>query len=175
VTSGRVKLGGQVLAVGLVVALLAVLIWKVAKGSPAPPKGLAPAFTLSRLSGDGKVALASLRGKVVVLNFWASWCGPCKGEAKDLEAGSRRWSGKGVVVLGIDSEDFTGDAKSFARKYGLTYVQLHDGPGGVKDRYGVSAYPETFFIDRHGKVVHHVAGPVDRASFDANVRRALAA
>src|SRR6266571_5666585 len=119
--TARLKLGAQALAVAAVVALLTLLIWRVAQGSPNPPKGAAPAFTLPRLLTPGRLALASLRGKVVVLNFWASWCVPCKDEAKTLEAGWMRWRPHGVVVLGVDSEDFSGDGRAFARRYGLTY------------------------------------------------------
>src|SRR5207302_9684946 len=85
VMTARLKLGAQALAVALVAALLALLIWRVAQGSASRPKGAAPPFTLPRLEAPGKLALASLRGKVVVLNFWASWCKPCTGEAKTLE------------------------------------------------------------------------------------------
>jgi cytochrome c biogenesis protein CcmG/thiol:disulfide interchange protein DsbE len=175
VTAGRVKLGAQALAVGAVVALLALLIWRVAHGSPSRPTGAAPAFQLSRLEGQGALSLSSLRGKVVVLNFWASWCIPCKQEAGTLEAGWQRWRSRGVVVLGVDSEDFSGDGRRFAHRYGVTYPLLRDGAGSVKDRYGVSGYPETFFIDPKGKVVSSVAGPVSASVFDTSVKQALTA
>ncbi|MEJ7568274.1 MAG: TlpA disulfide reductase family protein [Gaiellaceae bacterium] len=181
--TGRVRLGGQVLAVGVVVALLGLLIWKVAKGDDNAVTGsladgravAAPAFTLSNLDGDGELALESLRGKAVVLNFWASWCGPCKDETPLLQKGWERWQGKGVVFVGVDVKDFRGDARSFVRKFGVTYPNVYDGKGSTVGRYGVTGFPETYFIDARGQVVYRIAGPVDEASeLDEAIERALA-
>jgi len=145
----RLKLTGQVLAVALVAGLLALLVWKVAHGSgkTAQPKN----FTLPRLDKPGKLELASLRGKVVVLNFWASWCVPCKQEAPALETIWREFRSKGVVVLGVNSEDFSGDARGFMRKYGITYPVVREGGNGLYGPYGVSGVPETRVIDRKGR------------------------
>src|SRR6266542_3684924 len=156
----RLKQGLQALTVGVVTGLLALLIWKVvhqgggaaselARGKTPP----APRFVLSRLDTSGKLALASLRGKVVVLNFWASWCAPCKSEAPRLEAAWRRWRGHGVVVVGVDAQDFSGDARRFIRRYALTYPNVHDGPGNVLPKYGVTGFPETYFVARNGRLV----------------------
>ncbi|MCP9487219.1 MAG: TlpA family protein disulfide reductase [Gaiellaceae bacterium MAG52_C11] len=182
--SGRIRLGGQVLAVGVVVALLGLLIWKVAKGDDNAVTGslaegkpaAAPAFTLAKLDGDGELTLQSLRGKAVVLNFWASWCGPCKDETPLLQRSWERWEGKGVVFVGIDVKDFRGDARSFLRKFGVTYPNVYDGKGSTVGRYGVTGFPETYFIDARGRVVYRIAGPVDEASeLDDGIARALAA
>ena len=170
----RVKLAAQVAAVGVVVALLAVFGWRLANRAE-PAKGVAPSFTLPRLDGDGELAFESLRGKVVVVNFWASWCGPCTDEAPELEAAWQRWRSKGVVVLGIDAQDFAGDARRFVRRYDLTYPIVRDGPGDVVREFGVEGFPETFFVDRSGKIVgEHFQGPVERADLEANIRTALA-
>ena len=173
-TAARLKLGAQALAVGLVALLLALLIWKVAKGNgkEAALGKSAPNFTLSRIDKTGTLQLASLRGKVVVLNFWASWCYPCKQEAPALAAASKRWPGK-VVVLGVDLNDFTGDARKFARKYGLSYPLVHDNHNVTSPKYGISLLPETFFIDRRGKVVAHVPGQVKPADIQDGVEQAL--
>jgi cytochrome c biogenesis protein CcmG/thiol:disulfide interchange protein DsbE len=169
----RVKLVGQILAVGVVAGLLAILSWRLANGSHVA-KGAAPRFDLPRLNGDGKITLASLRGKAVVLNFWASWCVPCKQEAHVLESGWQRWKDKDVVFVGVDSQDFAGDARGFMRHFGITYPVVSDGPGGLSGRYGVTGFPETFFIDRRGKIVgQHDIGPVTAADLNVKIGRAL--
>jgi cytochrome c biogenesis protein CcmG, thiol:disulfide interchange protein DsbE len=172
--TARLKLGAQALAVGLVALLLALLIWKVAQGSgkEAAIGKPAPDFSLDRLDRAGTLQLSSLRGKVVVLNFWASWCFPCKQEAPALAAASKRW-GDRVVVLGVDVNDFQGEARRFARKYGLTYPLVHDNRNVTSPKYGLTGLPETFFIDRRGKVVEHVISEVKAADIRAGVERAL--
>jgi cytochrome c biogenesis protein CcmG/thiol:disulfide interchange protein DsbE len=172
--TARLKLGAQALAVGLVALLLALLIWKVAHGSgkKAAPGKPAPDFTLNRIDRPGKLQLESLRGKVVVLNFWASWCYPCKEEAPALAAAAKRWPGR-VVVLGVDVNDFAGDARRFARKYGLDYPLVHDNHNVTSPSYGLTGLPETFFIDRRGKVVVHVPGQVKASEIQDGVQRAL--
>ena len=160
-TAARLKLGAQALAVGLVALLLALLVWKVAKGNgkEAAVGKSAPNFTLSRIDKPGTLQLASLRGKVVVLNFWASWCYPCKQEAPALAAASKRWPGKRVVVLGVDVNDFAGDARKFARKYGLELpARARQPQRHLAEVRHLAGLPETFFIDRRGKVVVHVPG-----------------
>ena len=173
-TAARLKLGAQALAVGLVALLLALLIWKVAKGSgkEAAVGKTAPNFTLKRIDEPGTLQLASLRGKVVVLNFWASWCYPCKQEAPALAAAAKRWPGR-VVVLGVDVNDFAGDARKFAARYGLGYPIVHDNHNVTSPKYGIALLPETFFIDGRGKVVAHVPGQVRAADIRDGVEQAL--
>lgn len=171
--AARLRLGAQGAAVLAVAALLALLVWKLTH-QPHVARGKAPNFQLQRIDAEGKLSLAGFRGKAVVLNFWASWCVPCKEEAPRLEAASRKWGRRGVVVIGIDSQDFTGDARRFARRYGLSYPLVHDGPGEIRDLYGVSGFPETFFVDRGGRIVgDHIQGPVSEKVLDENIRQAL--
>jgi cytochrome c biogenesis protein CcmG/thiol:disulfide interchange protein DsbE len=180
--SGRLRLVGQVAAVAVVAALLGLLAWKLMRDESAVTSELqrggsptAPAFTLERLDGKGELDLASLRGKAVVLNFWASWCGPCKDETPLLQEAWKRWEGKDVVFVGIDVKDFRGDAKDFLARYGVTYPNVYDGKGSTVGRYGVTGFPETYFIDASGKVRYRIAGPVeDEAELDAGIERALA-
>ena len=174
--TSRLKLGAQALAVALVLGLFTLLIWKVAQGShkEAAPGKPAPDFTLSRIGGPGDLQLSSLRGKAVVLNFWASWCSPCKREAPALQAVSKTW-GKRVVVLGVDVNDFQGDARGFMRKYGLTYPVVHDNKNVTTPKYGLTGLPETFFLDRRGRIVEHVPGEVRAADLNSGVERALRA
>jgi cytochrome c biogenesis protein CcmG/thiol:disulfide interchange protein DsbE len=171
--AARLKLTGQVLAVALVAGLLALLIWKVAHGSgkTAEPKN----FNLSRVGTPGKLELASLRGKVVVLNFWASWCIPCKQEAKTFQKIWKEYRDKGVVVIGVDSKDFTGDALSFVHRYGLTYPIVRDGDGSLWGPYGIAFLPVTRVIDRNGKYLGKSidGGPVPPAELRSRIAQAL--
>jgi cytochrome c biogenesis protein CcmG/thiol:disulfide interchange protein DsbE len=181
--TARVKLGAQALAIGLVLALLALLIWKLAFGNNGGgvaakiDKGHitnAPNFVLSRLDKEGRLELASLRGKAVVLNFWASWCYPCNKEAPALEKAWQRHDGK-VVVLGIDVNDFAGDARKFMRQHKLTYPVVHDNKNVTEPSYGVALLPETFFLDPRGRVVGHYAGQVTDSVLRAGIEKALKA
>ena len=181
--TARVKLGAQALAVSLVLALLALLIWKVAfdnNGGGVASKidkghiTAAPNFVLGRLDREGRLELASLRGKAVVLNFWASWCFPCNREAPALEKAWQGHDGK-VVVLGIDVNDFAGDARHFMRQHNVTYPIVHDNNNVTEPKYGVGALPETFFVDPRGRVVAHVAGQVSESDLRAGIERALKA
>ena len=172
--AARLKLGAQALAVALVAGLLALLIWKVAQGSQneAAPGKPAPNFTLGRLDRPGSLQLSSLRGKVVVLNFWASWCHPCRQEAPALEAASRQFGDRAVVV-GVDVRDESGAARSFLRKYGLSYPAVHDNRDVTWPKYGLTGLPETFFLDRRGRVVQHVISRVSAADIRAGIQDAL--
>ena len=178
---GRLKLLAQLAAVALVAALLGLFAWSlVGDGDEATAGGPAPAWTLPRLEGDGELSLESLRGKAVVINFWASWCDPCEEEAEELEAAWRKYRSRGLVVVGIDANDFPGDARKFVREHGVTYPVVHDGPGATLGPYEVEGFPETYFVDRRGRLVgERIQGPVDADAetarkFERSIRRALA-
>jgi cytochrome c biogenesis protein CcmG/thiol:disulfide interchange protein DsbE len=180
--TARLKLGAQALAVGLVLALLALLIWKVAihnSGGVASKidKGkiaTAPGFQLRRLDGPGQLELTSLRGHAVVLNFWASWCYPCNQEAPTLQSAAQKWAGRATVV-GVDVRDASGDARKFLRRHDISYPVVHDNRDSMWPQWGLTGLPETFFIDRTGKVVGHVAGQVSAADLRAGIEEALKA
>jgi cytochrome c biogenesis protein CcmG/thiol:disulfide interchange protein DsbE len=172
-------------AVGLVVLLFALLLWKLvedeggALGQQAArgERPQAPDFTLERLDRKGELVLSSLRGKAVVVNFWASWCIPCKEEAPFLEEVWREKRGEGLVVVGLDAKDFRRDARDFVRRFDLTFPIVYDGPGSTLSRWGVTGFPETFVLDREGRVVESFVGAVnsdeDRARLRAAAARAL--
>jgi cytochrome c biogenesis protein CcmG/thiol:disulfide interchange protein DsbE len=155
------RLTAQALAVALVVGLLALLVWRVVRDSD---KGVAqsladgehptaPAFDLARLDGRGRIDLASLRGKKpIVLDFWASWCIPCIRQSKRLEA-AREQYGDRIAFIGVDTKDFSGDAKRWQRKHGITYPSVHDGSGNVLSKWGGLPIPRLFFVARDGKVL----------------------
>jgi cytochrome c biogenesis protein CcmG, thiol:disulfide interchange protein DsbE len=121
----------------------------------------APDLELPKLGGGGNASLADYRGKVVVLNFWASWCEPCKAESPLLERWHRRISSRGGTVLGVDMLDITEDAQDFIDEYDLTYPMLKDKDGHGIETFGVVQYPATFVIDADGRITAVRRGPVD--------------
>jgi cytochrome c biogenesis protein CcmG, thiol:disulfide interchange protein DsbE len=173
----------RAVAVAAVLALLGLLVWDVAhgKGGGVAQKVdqgkavAAPKLDLPRLDTSGRLTLASLRGKVVVVNFWESYCIPCKEEARDVAATARAWSGKGVVFVGVDAYDTKSAARGYMKRSAIPFANVHDGVGATFARWGVTGVPETFFIDRHGRVVPpHYVGKSTKQQLDAGIRRALA-
>lgn len=181
--AGRAKLILQAAALMVVALLLALLAWQVADAnegrqiaaaveagrSPVPPD-----IELERLDGGGTVSLSDFAGKAVVLNFWASWCGPCKEEAPLLQRAWERYEDEGLVVLGIDAQDFRVDARRFVERYGLTYPIVHDGSGSSLGRFGVTGFPETWFVGRSGKLVgERIQGAFTEEQLERNIELAL--
>lgn len=162
-------------AVGALVALLAYGLVQnepdrgVEEALARGERERAPVLELPRLGGDGSGALADYRGEVVVLNFWASWCKPCREESPLLERWHRRMAAGGGTVLGVDVLDVTGDAQDFIDEYGLSYPMLKDKDGDALESFGVVAYPETFVIDREGRIAAVRRGPVDEPFLNAEV------
>ncbi len=152
------------LVVGLVNRSASTAIDDALEAGARPP---APDLTLPVLvSGPGlppvgeDASLADLKGKVVLLNLWASWCGPCRDEAPVLEEIWTTYRAKGVTVLGIDIQDLSSDARAFIKEYGLTYPSLRDGSDDSKNALEATGVPETYLIDRKGRIALHLAGPV---------------
>jgi cytochrome c biogenesis protein CcmG/thiol:disulfide interchange protein DsbE len=133
-----------------------------------------PQASLPVLGGSGERSLADYRGKVVVLNFWASWCPPCVDELPLLERNQRRIRGHGGTVLGVNYKDLPEDALGFVRRFGLSYPSLRDRDGEYAERFGAIAFPETFVIDRRGRIAATRRGPVDRPWLDKTLPRLLA-
>ncbi|MFN7210131.1 MAG: TlpA disulfide reductase family protein [Aggregatilineales bacterium] len=138
-----------------------------------PTEGAAPLFTLKTLHGE-EIALESLRGKVVVLNFWASWCGPCRDEAAELEAAWQQYKDKGVVFLGIAYTDTERNAQAYLKEYGITYPNGLDYQTRISALYRIAGVPETFIIDRDGQISEFVMMPLKRSQLSAMIERALA-
>ncbi len=162
--------GLVVLVIVGVVALLGLLFYGVASEEPdrsleeAVERGErepAPDIELPLLDGGPERSLADWRGKVVLLNYWASWCDPCREESPLLERWHRRISKRGGTVLGVDVLDVTSDAKDFIAEYGLTYPHLRDVDEEAMRDYDVPGLPETFVIDRQGRIAALKRAPVD--------------
>jgi cytochrome c biogenesis protein CcmG, thiol:disulfide interchange protein DsbE len=135
----------------------------------------APAFTLQALNTPARnatLSLKSLQGKAVVLNVWASWCVPCTQEAPMLQATwqQARAQGKNVVFLGIDFQDSSSDARAFLHKYGINYPHVLDATGSVSIDYGVTAVPETIFINSKGTVVSTVRQELTPQALQNNLK-----
>ena len=147
----------------MMVSLIASILWTVfsrvpsavgapLSSSPSPREGfLAPNFTLDTLDGN-KVALSDLRGKIVVVNIWATWCLPCRAETPALEKSYEQYKDSGVVILGVNltNQDSLSDVTSFVKEYKLTYPILLDQDGRVGYLYQIEGLPSTFFINRNG-------------------------
>jgi cytochrome c biogenesis protein CcmG/thiol:disulfide interchange protein DsbE len=129
----------------------------------------APVKELPKLGADGTGSLADHKGKVVVLNVWASWCLPCQSEMPLLQRTQRQIESEGGLVLGVDTQDSPSDALAFLRKKKITFPSLRDRDRDYAHKYGVSAYPETFLIDRQGRIAALRRGPVDEAWLDAHL------
>jgi cytochrome c biogenesis protein CcmG/thiol:disulfide interchange protein DsbE len=146
------KIGLATLAIGVVAAVLLVA---ASRRSP----GLAPDFAVPDLAGQA-VRLSALRGKVVVLNLWTTWCPPCREEMPSMERLYQKLGPKGLVLLAV-SQDDGGQAvvEPFVKGLGLTFPVLVDPQHQVGSAYGVWGYPETFIIDREGRIAERVIGP----------------
>jgi cytochrome c biogenesis protein CcmG, thiol:disulfide interchange protein DsbE len=179
----RMKLAGQVVAVGLVASLLGLLAWKVTHDDTANPaaafergeRPMAEDFTLARMDAAGKLRLSSLRGDVVVINFWAAWCDPCRKEMPRLEDAWQRYRDRGVTFVGVNTTDFSGDAQRFLRRYKVTFPIVRDGNGRVLARYGGLPIPWTYFVGRDGRIVGYIRGEVTAEALEDGLQQALAA
>ncbi len=159
--SRAVKVAAVVAATGVLTALLGfglsrdpTVIRSALVGRPAPD------FTLRTLDGRETVRLSDLRGQVVVVNFFASWCADCRVEHPALAAAWERYRDRGVVFLAVAWEDLPASARAFARDLTIDWPALEDAGSGTGLAYGVYGVPETFFIGRDGRVASKQVGPV---------------
>ena len=162
-----------------VLALLALLAYGIAQNGTsqsidsqlaAGKRPAAPDVALRPLvGGDTPVPLDSYKGQVVVLNYWASWCPPCKGEAPILARWQDRLRPKNGTIVGVDVLDVSDDARKFIAEHGLRFPQLRDGDGSTLKRFEIVGYPETIVLDRRGRIAASARGPVDERFFDEHV------
>ncbi len=171
--AGRRSPGLLVLLV-VAVALLALLAYGLARQGVSQPKsGPAPDFTLQLFDG-GQISLAELRGRPVVINFWASWCDPCKDEAPLLEAAWRQYKDRGLMMIGIDYLDQEPQARAYLAQFQVTYPNGPDLQSRIARRYFIRGVPETFFISPDGQIRSFKEGPFTSAQeLDARIQEIM--
>jgi cytochrome c biogenesis protein CcmG/thiol:disulfide interchange protein DsbE len=168
----KIYLRKPVLATVTLIAIgfLGILVWGMLNRQPitglsgvAMVDRQAPDFTLTTFEGK-TISLADLRGKLIIINFWASWCPPCRIEAPLIERTWRAYKNRGPIFLGVNIQDREKDALSYIREFDITYPNGPDPTGEIAIDYGVSGLPVTFFVSRSGEVVRRWVGAIDRSA-----------
>lgn len=172
-TIGRIRIG-SIIAFALILALLGLLAWGLRKVQAGPrDSGMAPDFTITGF--DGKtVALSELRGQVVIINFWASWCLPCREEAAYLEKTWREYEGQGVVFIGVDWVDTEKEARAYIDEFDITYINGPDIGTRIAQAYNIQGVPETFFVAKNGELRSVHIGPLKSPQLDEKIEELLA-
>ena len=173
---GLVRVLGFAFVVAVVLALVLMLGYGLANKQGDTGNSLlareAPNFTLELFDGN-TLTLSDLRGQPVVVNFWASWCPTCREEAADVEKVWREQKDRGVVFVGVNVSDARQDALDYIKEFDITYSNGPDPGKKIYDAYGVTGFPETFFVNRQGVVVRKYVGPLDQQTLAAFVEEVL--
>ena len=167
-------------AIGVIAVFVVILALSLFRSNQTQPtSGPAPDFQLSLFegyagnAGKNPVSLSELKGKVVVVNFWASWCVPCAQEAADLQATYQKYKDKDVVFLGVDWTDIEGDALNYLKRFGITYANGPDLQTKIGPLYHITGVPETYVIDRDGNVQFTKISPTTVAELSGVIDRLL--
>ena len=159
---------------GVLIAFLGVLGWGLAKARKSPiSSGLAPDFTLSSFTGQ-TLTLSKLRGIVVVINFWASWCPPCRLEAPYLEQTWRKYKDREVVFIGVDYVDTESNALAYLKEFDITYFNAPDLGTRVSQAFNIKGVPETYYVNKNGEVSGNTIGPLSPPQLDKKIDQLLA-
>jgi len=156
-----VSIRSSIVVVAVVAAIALLTYGLLSKGDSQIAVGdPVPAAQLQKLQGGGDESLASYKGRWVLVNFWASWCVPCRDEAATLNDLQRQRGSGDFTVVGVDSNDLSTDAKAFIKKYGVSYPQLRDANGDLARDFGTTGVPESYLFDPQGKLRMPWRGPV---------------
>lgn len=172
-TADRKRIG-VIITFAVILMLLGLLAWGLKKAQAGPlDNGLAPDFTITDF--DGRTAtLSELRGQVVVINFWASWCPPCREEAAYLEETWRKYEDKGVVFIGVDYVDTEKEALAYIAEFDITYLNGPDIGTRISQAYNIQGVPETFFVAKNGELRGVHIGPMKSPQLDEKIEELLA-
>ena len=172
--TARSKRTGLIVAFAVILALLGLLAWGLRKVQAGPVEsGMAPDFTLT--SFDGRtLTLSELRGQVVIINFWASWCPPCREEAAYLEQTWRKYKDKGVIFIGVDWVDTEKEALAYMDEFDLTYFNGPDIGTRIAQAYNIQGVPETFYVAKNGELRGVHIGPLKSPELDEKIDELLA-
>jgi cytochrome c biogenesis protein CcmG/thiol:disulfide interchange protein DsbE len=172
--TARSKRTGLIVAFAVILALLGLLAWGLRKVQAGPVEsGMAPDFTLT--SFDGRtLTLSELRGQVVIINFWASWCPPCREEAAYLEQTWRKYKNKGVIFIGVDWVDTEKEALAYMDEFDLTYFNGPDIGTRIAQAYNIQGVPETFYVAKNGELRGVHIGPLKSPELDEKIDELLA-
>ncbi|HBG74709.1 MAG TPA: hypothetical protein DDW79_04530 [Anaerolineae bacterium] len=171
--SRRTK-GSVFIVLAVVLALLGLFAWGLIQSGKGPvDSGDAPDFTLVDFNGS-TITLSELRGQVVIINFWASWCPPCREEAAYLEATWRKYKDQGVIFIGVDYVDTEKAALAYMDEFDLTYFNGPDIGTRIAQAYNIKGVPETFYVDKLGKLRGMHIGPLSTPQLDEKIDEMLA-
>ena len=172
--TSKSKRTGIVFAFAVILALLLLLAAGLKKVQAGPlDRGMAPEITLTGYDGR-EFKLSELRGQVVIVNFWASWCPPCREEAAYLEQTWRKYEGKGVVFVGVDWVDTEKEALAYIDEFDITYINGPDVGTRAAQAYNIQGVPETFYVAKNGELRGVHIGPLTSPQLDEKIEELLA-